>query len=51
MQWKRAPLTLLSQQYVWLPDALGGVNDGLHYVISNELPVLIRDVIDKRLCG
>lgn len=27
-----------------LPDALWGLNDGLHYVVSNELPVLFWDV-------
>lgn len=37
---------------VWLPDALGGVDDGLHYVVSDEQPVLVGDVIDSRsLCG
>lgn len=35
----------------WLPDALGGVDDGLHYVVSNELPVLLGDVIDRSLCA
>lgn len=29
-----------------LPDAVGWVDDGLHYVVSNELPVFLRDVID-----
>lgn len=39
--------TWLSQQAIWLPDALRGVDDGLHNVVSNELPVLVRDVIDS----
>lgn len=34
-----------------LPDAFRGVDDGLHYAVSNELPVLLRDVIDRRLCA
>lgn len=32
-----------------LPDALGGVDDGLHDVVSDKLPVLVRNVIDRRL--
>lgn len=31
-----------------LPDALWGLDDGLHYVVSNELPVLFRDVTGRR---
>lgn len=45
------PLALLIQWGLWLPDALGGVDDGLHYVVSNELPVLLGDVINRRLCA
>jgi len=37
--------------FVWLPDALGGVDNGLHYVVSNEQPVLIGNVIDGSLCA
>lgn len=32
-----------------LPDALGGVDDGLHDAVSDKLPVLVRNVIDRRL--
>lgn len=34
-----------------LPDALWGVDDRLHYVVSNKEPVVIRDVIDGSLCA
>ena len=44
-----ASLFLINRQGEWLPDALGGVDDGLHYAVSNELPVLLRDVIDRCL--
>lgn len=34
-----------------LPDALGRVDDGLHDVVSDELPVLVGNVIDRCLCA
>lgn len=49
---KKIPLVLLGpRQLVWLPDALRWVDDGLHDVVSDELPVLIRDVINGFLCA
>lgn len=34
-----------------LPDAFGGVDDGLNDVVSDKLPVLIGNVLDGRLCA
>lgn len=34
-----------------LPDALGRVDDGLHDAVSDELPVLVRNVVDWCLCA
>lgn len=34
-----------------LPDAFGGVDDGLHDVVSDKLPVLVGNVLDGRLCA
>lgn len=48
--WK-ALVALLGRRAVWLPDALRRVDDGLHDVVSDELPVLLRDVLDRGLCA
>ena len=42
---------MVSVEHTSLPDALWGVDDGLHDVVSDELPVLLRDVVDGRLGG
>lgn len=47
--WKSPVST--NTQAALLPDALWGVDDGLHDVVPDELPVLVGNVIDRRLCG
>lgn len=48
--WK-TPISIQPTLGRLLPDALGGVDDGLHDAVSDELPVLVRNVIDGRLCA